>query len=616
MHEHGIAQPGFLSQRPDVAGRRAFKSTPNVRPALPKPRTGVPYQEAIHNRTLEAVRAQEIGEAKDLARHRARNEDLRMSATGHALSPEQGRRMAINLDETAEGKPTLLALALGEHVMVPYGPKQIVEKYQEDAIKSARSVLEENRLEEHTPFDEGILGHPDVRWGLIPRAILKRDEAAQAASFSNHPAAKVLQGLTSGWRQFQLRTKPAWAVGVGEENYGRGAVAGIGPHDVAFGKRGVESIERLSTHDDARYAQQAREMLVEVGKRGGQYDQAQALRLHLDGEDFVHTALEGPVSAVEHAGRLPAIKQAVAGWQRLGDAVLAGMSRVIEHPPRQGAWGQAALREWSRLQGSVKDAMVASNAAIDEFMKGQLSPGAAAHLLNEADRALGNYTHMTPVMRGLTQTIVPFAPWWINSLRWLGRMPWDHPLQTAILTSLEQGTRILREEQNANRAPWEADLVPLAGVGLDLARYSPLGATTGGTKGALETAAGLVGPNFVPPVEALLGAGAFGKSLKTVPERLGAFGGDLATYLPFGSQARQLAKPAHSLPENVLKVLSPVPFSWPAKGDAAKAAAAKAALAPAPSSGSSWNEYDYSKAGEAAGGGSNYSEYDYSKLGR
>lgn len=629
MEANGVSTPGFLSQKDGVAGKGSYHKAPGKRPALPQERLALAYEAGLHDRSAAAVRGQMVNDRLELAAHRSENELLRKTAIGtfgknaarHFGSPDEAATAKKNLEFKEDGSETPLRKALGELEVVPLGPKQIVQHYIQNAITGAGHVMRKEGLEEHTRFDEGVLGDKNVRWTLQPKEALKRIDQHNKA-LAGEGLIKGMQVATGLYRKNALIFSPRWAAGVLQENLLKGPIiGGTGLRDLFAGRKFAGAVSDLAKVDGlAQHA--SRQLAAQIEKSGGVFQSAE-LQVHRDAESFVGTAGEGIAKGAARVAASPGVRHAIDAWRWYGQKVSNGMTK-LEHSARTAALGKAVRQQMKGMTDSYGNALKATDDAYAEYAKGvALSSGKAKYLFDAQQRVLGNYVNLTPELRKMTQTWAPFGLWWLNSTRWLARMPLDHPLKTAVIAALYQGTTKLREEQNKGLPSYEkgtiaANLPVVGNIRLDPTYYSPPGLASGGPIGALESAAGLVLPQVMDFLNAAKGDGPFGEELhstnaegkeapSTFGQRAGEIGKDaLGDFVPLLRQAEQVVAPTgtkRSVPQELFKLGFPARYEYPPHSTEASSGGYDWSKDATPAA----KEYDW-KAGSAK-----FKEYDWSK---
>ena len=350
-------------------------------------------------------------------------------------------------------------------------------------------------------------------------------------------------------------------------------------------------------------------------RRSADQFQATSLSGHVmrAGHNFFRTTLPGNVLLKAWKGWEHIITEGLRTPEKLGS--VAGGRRLvpglgtIESYTHNAMLGKA-LKD-SGFIDSYRSVIKMQDQAVQDLVKGQLTANKADKLARAVDEMMGNWTNLTPDVRFAVSKITPFGLWWLNSMRWLYRLPVTHPVKTAIVASLYNATRTERGKKGQGfdaAHPVPAFLqgsidthLPFVGkVQIQPSYYSP-----GGTAGPeiFNTAA----EQFLPAGASVYAAArnqnpltgyklttAKGKELNPLQIGLNVATEAAAGPTPFATQAQQLlqkggkpygtanlvtdvvdrllggprqVKPGteRPLPEVLTKMFSPVRFAFPGK---------------------------------------------------
>ena len=103
---------------------------------------------------------------------------------------------------------------------------------------------------------------------------------------------------------------------------------------------------------------------------------------------------------------------------------------ILEQAERRGVGLGAMARETA--SGLDSNITLARRIATEGF-----DPQMINRMMGEANWTLGNYTNLSPLERDVVRRfLMPFYPFYRHMLKFATRMPWDHPLKSAVLQHL------------------------------------------------------------------------------------------------------------------------------------------------------------------------------------
>lgn len=309
---------------------------------------------------------------------------------------------------------------------------------------------------------------------LVPEVQVKRLKEHQFGG-AGEPG-KVGQAITGAFRSTVLPFSTKWLTGNTVEAALRLSLNDTPPGLVASHRAGRKVMKRLGEIDEQR----AREFDVRATS-GLMYGGQQTV--YAGHERFTGTKYERAAKTAAALRQVPIVKQVadlVGQYQR----AVFGFNGWLEHHAQVTAVGKEARREMLAVSGSWSKAARAQKAAVDDVAKGLLNTPAQVRYARAVDETLGKYNKFTPAQRRMFQTVAPFAPWFLNSARFiLHTLPVRHPVKTALLATTE---RTLQQEFEDQRdvppGSLEGALVRDDGGLVDLARYTPFGVTADGAR--------------------------------------------------------------------------------------------------------------------------------------
>jgi hypothetical protein len=342
-------------------------------------------------------------------------------------------------------------------------------------------------------------------WGLIDKNAAAQLKAHQD-QISPNTFLRAAKGVNNQFRTVALATSFKHLPGVAQESLIRSASSGVGPFSWFAGRQALKGAEKL----DETVGHERRVQMT----GGTVVGQAQALATRQVARHFEGTALHGPLKAWENAQKAPGLRQASTLWRAWTKFSLGGTKKMLEEQSQIAGLGKATINEFGGRHGLVSLAMGQWGHMIDQASKGILDEQTAHKLGATVERIYGRWNDLTP---GAQQALMfsPFGMWWTNSVKWLYRMPVDHPVLSGTLGAANVGTQGARQKLGLDMfAPgalplYEQGSVPIGNSLWEASYYSPMGVATD----PLETAESLIQPWALPGAMAALGVDWKGSSI-------------------------------------------------------------------------------------------------------
>lgn len=648
MAAHGVEPPGFVSHRTGVGGRSSYYKSTLRQPTLERfNRTGASFAKGTADHSWEALRGTIARQASERAQGEVRTRELNRLAVGPSYeTAADAQAAADNFHATRQGDPVE---KLGRLQVVHLGSSKIVEKGHVVPTAATSDVLKQFGLEEHTTPPVAEQG----RYALIPEQVMKRMSAHDEALKTNSDRGRAMQLYQQSFRRAKLNTSPRHIAGVAQEQGIRLAFENLLPaHTIGSGKvtdrlrisgatvggragragaQVEQAVKRLAEVDEHGHLADSngplgakfRQLEASIGRHGGVASSSRENDVVRQGDQFAQSSAMGYILHGSEAAAKTRVGEAIAKpWRAYRATIEGGLSKV-EHGTYNAMLGKALKQ--SGFIDSYREVLKAQDEGVQALVAGRMTPQMADSIARRVDDMMGNWTHQTPAVRTLIGKFAPFGLWWLNSMRWLYRLPVTHPVKSGILGALYNATR---EDRNSKGQGFDAKSpvpsflsgaidahLPFVGpVQVQPSYYSP-----GGTLGpeAFNTAL----EQFVPALQGI-GAAAQGvnplshaKLTNAEKKELGPLqiGTNVAAEatagpVPFATQLQQLAQkggkpygtanwitdllqelggPAQTKPgterplsEVLTKILSPVRFAYQKPGTSTGAATS------APSSGS------------------------------
>lgn len=618
MKANGVQDVGFISHKSGIDSSSSFYQATTRQPGLEKhARTGSAFSSGVADHSYEGLTGSIANQASRAAALEVRARELNLLAlkprSGGFASQDAARAYAKELQHAPDG--ARIEGGLGKLVPVHLGSDPILAAGNVHPA-DIQGTLDQFGLSGH----ESAVSKSNGKYGLIPEHVQNRLAEHDNAVSAKTNLKRAAQTYQQGFRRAKLNTSTRHIAGVVQEQGIRLGMEGAGVQAKRTGKLFLQSLHHaaeLDHHghllDDAGpLGGPMRELEGQLGTRGGQVASQKANNVVRKGQawsgsDFAASIARGADGAA-HSTVGSAILKPWHAWQHV---IEGGLSKV-EESTHQAMLGKA-LKD-SGFIGSYRSALKLQDQGMQELVKGGLTPNKADQLARSVDDMLGNWSHQTPAVRNIIGNYAPFGLWWLNSMRWLYRLPVTHPVKTGILAALYHATKEERAKKGQGfGAPGAVPAflqgaidthLPIVGaVQAQPSYYSP-----GGTLGpeAFNTAL----EQFVPALQGLASAAqgvnplshakltdAKGSELGPLQIGTNLFAEAAAGPVPFATQAQQLAqkggkpygtanwvtdllhelggpsqvKPGteRPLPEVLTKILSPVRFAYQKKGSSA-----------------------------------------------
>lgn len=615
MKANGVEEPGFISHKGGIDSGSSFYQATTKQPSLEKhARTGSAFSKGVADHSYEGLAGSIASQASRAAALEVRARELNLLALkpkrGGFVSQEAAQAYAKELQYTPEG--ARIEGGLGKLVPVHLGSDPILATGNVHP-PDVQGTLDQFGLSEY----KSAVSKANGKYGLIPEHVQNRLKAHDEAVSAKTNIKRAAQTYQQGFRRAKLNTSTRHIAGVVQEQGIRLAMEGAGPQAKRTGKLFLRSLNKaaeLDHHghllDDAGpLGAPLRELEGQLGTRGGQVASQKANNVVRKGQAWSGSDFGASIARTADGAAHSTVGSAILKpWHAWQHVIEGGLTKV-EESTHQAMLGKA-LKDSGFIK-SYRSALKLQDEGMQELIKGGLTPNKADALARSVDDMLGNWAHQTPVVRNLIGNYAPFGLWYLNSMRWLYRLPVSHPIKTGILAALYHATKAERGKKGQGfGAPGEVPAflqgtidtnLPVVGkVSIAPSYYSP-----GGTLGPEATSTAV--EQFLPQLQGIVSAAkgqnalsgeklttSKGKELGPISD-LGNILGEVATGpVPFATQAQSLlqgggkpygtaniftdiasklggesqVKPgtARPLDEQLVKLLSPVRFNFPAAG--------------------------------------------------
>lgn len=355
------------------------------------------------------------------------------------------------------------------------------------------------------------------QWGLIEKSV--SDQLARHRDqISPNTFMRVLRSTTTQFRQVALGTSIRHIPGVAQEGLIRDIGAGVFIQHGLSGRNVLNAMKGLDPRTAAEIeagvprAHAAERLMRErhTELTGGMVaGMTRAMATRGGARYYEGTVLYKPMKAFDTFMKAPGPRQLSTAWHAWTHFVIDGSKKVLEQTQQTAGVGKAFHVQLGRV-------MTLQGKAAQDAAHGLLSDRTVRQLRSEVQRIYGLWTDMTPA--GQTAMMYsPFGMWWVNSVKWLARMPIDQPVKTGLLAAATVGTEKQRQSEGLDMfspghlAGYLQGSIPSGGKLIGQQYYSPFG-VAGDPAG---TMASLMEPTFMPVVLSLLGDNYLGRPLRS-----------------------------------------------------------------------------------------------------
>jgi hypothetical protein len=415
-------------------------------------------------------------------------------------------------------------------IAAPYAGKDYLGKLSQDA----HDVLDPNRIDDERggnladafPKDEEIQ-HTAGSVGLVHADVAKHMDAyskQQGSAFG-----KLLRAPANFWRVSNIALSPKHPIGIAQELGIRAAVNNIGPMSLLrehrmsnLWERALEDPDFLKDNPgvENQYA------LMRSKIEGTESKQALQLQEHITSKDVGSASRSGALlraaqKATDHtiAGApLRVAQHVLKAYNTVTKDILRFQNKVLGGPALKAGLGKAVNDEVKRLTGSSIPLIHEMDDRTKEVILGQVTnPNALAATGRKLIEYYGDWTKASPKTKNIL-AVAPFWNWYANSMKFIYHtLPMNHPIKTALLTTLEGATKAQRQAIGQGAGSFEK-LEPEQQGGIPIGHgytstpqhYTPFGAVNE----PLATLTGLWLPEIQDAYKAATGTNPFGETLE------------------------------------------------------------------------------------------------------
>lgn len=515
MKAHGVT-PSFVSHQAGISGGRSFYQDVLRTPTTAShARTGAAFHKGVSDFSYDALTGSIADSASKAAKLELHAGLMSRLTHGRFDSEKAAQLYKENFDYGQEGQR--INQGLGGYVVHNLGPDQVLGQGQ---IKPGeiKAILRQFGLAEHAPAGESPVG----KYTLIPKDVKRRLEQHNEAVHAGDDSKRLAQSYVQGFRHAKLLTSTRRVAGDFQEQLLRMGMEGVAPMvpkalggqaaSHVIGRAGLagSKIEKAVSdlaESDGPLGARFREIGGMMGSRGGLAVSSTEQDIYRLADGFQE--MSSPRYLYGLAGRAKGSvpgRVALAPWHAYRKLVEATL-QTAEHKTYQAMLGKAG----AEFFGGYHNILKMQDGAMKALVAGKLDHNLADALVRRTDEFMGNWSHLTPRVKWAVANVTPFGLWWLNSVRWLYRLPVTHPIKTALAAALYNATRQSRNEEGqgfdaTNPVPGflqgsiKAHIPVYGNVNLQPSYDSPMGAAIE----PLATAADQIGPAVSGPYYAAL----------------------------------------------------------------------------------------------------------------
>lgn len=476
MDANGVPTPGFLSQRRDQIGAKAYFQNffPSRKTADSKGRTGEATRQGSYDSNFQALTDNLVGGTRQLDVVRQFDDFIGRFGS----KDEKGNQ--FTWDEATREAEVRGSLPGGvKWVPVRSGPARYSEEAKaaiaegQDASSGPHiGDLMVSRFEQARQAPVGKAAAKERNVVLVPEAQFKRFQDHQLAR--SLPFEKAFQKFSGLFRGAVLPLSTKWVTGNVVEGVTRLAIEGVSPADVWHGGRVMKELRKVDEE-----AWRAMDTRVKGGLLFGAGDR---LTVRRGADDFEGSILHGPAKLGQAAGHSQGVKQVIAAVTVMQKGIF-GVNRGLERAMQQGVIGKQARRDAEEITRGWGQLLVMQKSIVHEVAQGLTGTPKQVQYARKADAVLGKYSRFSPSTRRAIQAYAPFLPWFLNSAKFVGyTLPVKHPAKTALLASVEREYQRDWDEAGKDLPPGDLRYNPRNARGgvVNVARFTPFGAFTKG----------------------------------------------------------------------------------------------------------------------------------------
>jgi hypothetical protein len=432
----GGRMPAFTSDRVQfdralAARRAAYRGERRPMPAL-KRNTLYAYTHGLTDPGHEGLTNQHMEMQSIVDAHLANNNYAETLSLSKPNGSYWGTYQAAKRDAPPGYEPINLSQ--------PFHPADSLEKAMRGVDPT---TIQDEALRHSFDLSDRMREGPGNRWGLIESHTARALRNVQN-QISPDPTIRTLRGLNNQFRTVALATNPKHFLGVAQENLIRDIMNGVGFRSWLTGRRMLARGEQL----DAEKGANARTALT----GGQQVGMTQQGKTYLVSDHWAGTNVYPFLKGFEKAAKAPGPRQLRTVWKAWTNFSLGATKHLLEQQHQIAGLGKTALREHgyadaARIDGFMglaKRAMGLHGQLLDDAARGLHDPAKVRQFRASINRLYGKWTDFSPGAKTVLM-FSPFGLWWMNSAKFLARLPVDQPVITGALAAATLGTAKQRQ---------------------------------------------------------------------------------------------------------------------------------------------------------------------------
>lgn len=418
--------PSYISQGPNARGARNFYVASAREPqAVGRPRTGTAVREGTLDTHPETVRA-----AAQRQENLAQAAENFRKAIGDAAVRDRPGEVRPETYARAQQRAANMTQQTGvKYQAVPFSPWNITKEHRQgmlesinqDSPKATGHLLDSIRDELNPDNNRRSTSGSFV---VVPETVARR-MSEHASVLNPGDFGKVAQAFRSSFSRTVLSVSPSPSIGNLIEAGFRMGVSRAGYVSARTMKRVLDQMtpeERAAFQDRVFGAGP-----VTVRARSRHFDPAQLSEGHLQDVARGWGALK----------RAPVARQLTGAWNQWNHFITSWVNGKIERGAQYAMVGKA-IRDSGLLGDST---LRLSDKAFEQAARGLTNTPEQNQLAKVLVRDFGKYDGFSPNQRRLIANYTPFLAWWMSAARFIGGMPIERPLLTALLAANTRATQ-------------------------------------------------------------------------------------------------------------------------------------------------------------------------------
>lgn len=479
LAEERGATPSYISQGPNARGARNYYVASAREPVIPgRARTGQATLEGTSDSHPETVRAsalrrENIAQAaenfrKELGDAAVRDRGGDVRPVPYAVAMKQARNLTASTGERyvpVSFEPWALTREHREGMLA--GINEDSPRAAQHLFSSVQQALDPKNAGQHTSGSFVVVSETSARRMSQHASVLNPND------FEN-----IAQAFRGGFSRTVLSVSPSPTIGNFVEAGVRTTVSRAGP---------ISAYTMYRTFKKMTPAEK-QEFQDRVFGAGPVTLRAQSR--HFEPGQLSDGAAKDIARGWESVKRAPVSKQVVGAWHQWNHFITRWLNGKIEKTAQYAMAGKA-IRDSGLMGESI---LRLSDKAMEQAARGVQGTAEQNMLAKAVIRDFGKYDGFSPAQRRLIANYTPFLAWWMSAARFVGMMPLERPLMTALLAANERATTDWQELKGTQ--DWLRGTAVIGKTRWQVSRNTPFGAFSDpvGTFGQL------ILPQIVPAI--------------------------------------------------------------------------------------------------------------------